>query len=516
MGEQPELSLVPRPGRALTVTQLVRRVRESLEKNFALCWVAGEVSNARQASSGHLYFTLKDAQSALSVVMFRSAVQRLRFKLEDGIEVLVCGRVSLYELRGALQFYAEELEPRGAGALQIALEQLKRRLAAQGLFSAERKRALPFFPRVIGLVTALGGPLGGAGSAALHDMLKIMLSRNPNVHVIISPAKVQGEDAAGEVAAALEALNLDGRAEVIIVGRGGGSLEDLWTFNEEVVARAIYGSRIPVISAVGHEIDYTIADLVADARAPTPSAAAQMVTPVRSELKQQIAQRCAALCRVMTKALASRSEHVSRLARGLPDPRSLLRQARQRTDEDVRALLEGARRGLLQWRRRATELAQRLKPPRALLREARLKVSRITLALRTGLAPLVQGQRMGVERLHGGLCQAVGRCAAQYREQPRAMARRVQTAFVKSFELKRRRMIELGSRLDSLSPLRVLERGYAIAIEQRSGRAIVDASRVKAGDVLDIRLHRGRLRARTLAAMLDATAPRKTRPRDAD
>jgi exodeoxyribonuclease VII large subunit len=511
MGQQPELSLIPRPQRALTVTQLVRRVRESLEKSFTQCWVAGEVSNARQALSGHLYFTLKDAQSAINVVMFRSAAQRLRFKLKDGLEVLVCGRVSLYEMRGALQFYAEELEPRGAGALQIALEQLKRRLAAQGFFNSERKRALPFFPRVIGLVTALGGPVSGTGSAALYDMLKIIFSRNPNVHVIISPAKVQGENAASEVAAALEALNLDGRAEVIIVGRGGGSLEDLWTFNEEIVARAIYASRIPVISAVGHEIDFTIADLVADVRAPTPSAAAQMVTPVKSELEQQIAQRYSSLCRVMAKSLAESRERFSRLARGLEDPRVLLRQARQRVDEDARGLIESGRRALLQWRRRTDALAQRLRPPRVVLRESRLKVSRLKLALRAGLTPLMQEQAMYVERLAGRLCQAVDRCVGQYREQPRAMASRAQAAFVQALELKRRKMIVLGSRLDSLSPLRVLERGYAVAIEQRSGRAVADAAQVKAGDMLDIRLHRGRLRARTLAAILDAPDSQKAR-----
>jgi exodeoxyribonuclease VII large subunit len=514
MREQPELSLIARSPQALTVTQLVRRVRESLEKNFALCWVTGEVSNARQASSGHLYFTLKDAQSSLSVVMFRSAVQKLRFKLEDGLEVLVSGRVSLYELRGALQFYAEELEPRGVGALQIAFEQLKRRLAAEGLFNTDRKRALPFFPRVIGLVTALGGPVGGGGSAALRDMLKIILSRNPNVHVIISPAKVQGENAASEVVAALEALNRDGRAEVIIVGRGGGSLEDLWTFNEESVARAIYRSRIPVVSAVGHEIDYTIADLVADVRAPTPSAAAQMVVPSRSDLERQIAQRSSALCRGIAKALERRGEYVARLTRALPDPRWLVGQARQRVDEGARDLVQSARRSLLHCRRRALELMQRVKPPRSVLRESRLKVSRFTLALRSGLAPAVHEQRSRVERLERALRQALVRWVARYRDQPDTLGRRAQAAFVKSFELKRRKMIEFSSRLDSLSPLRVLERGYAIAIEQRTGRAIVDASRVRVGEVLDIRLHRGRLRARTLAAILDPAGSAKVRSQD--
>jgi exodeoxyribonuclease VII large subunit len=509
MAEQSELAAVSRASQALSVTQLVRRVRDSLEKSFSHCWVMGEISNARQASSGHLYFTLKDAQSAINIVMFRNSAQRLRFKLEDGIEVLVFGRVSVYESRGALQFYAEELEPRGAGALQIALEQLKRRLAAQGLFNAERKRALPFFPRVIGLVTALGGPVGGAGSAALHDMLKIIFSRNPNVHVIISPAKVQGDGAGAEIAAALKALNADGRAEVIVLGRGGGSLEDLWAFNEEVVARAIYASRIPVVSAVGHEIDYTIADLVADVRAPTPSAAAQMVTPVKQELEQQIAQRCSLLCRAMAKNLSGCRERFSGLTRNLKDPRWALRQARQRLDEDARDLIDSARRSLMQRRLRVSSLAQRLRPPRVLLRESRLKVNGLTQALRKSLGPVLREERSRAERLDGRLREAINRCVAIYCEQPPALARRAESAFRQILERQRRRMIELGSRLDSLSPLRVLERGYAIAINRQGGRIVVDASHVHVGDVLDVRVHRGRLRARTLAVMPDAARPRK-------
>src|ERR1700674_2843658 len=280
MAGQLELSLRGQV-RALNVTQLVRMVRETLETHLDQCWVVGEVSNARPAASGHLYFTLKDSYSAISVVMFRSAAARLRFKIGDGMQVVVRGRVALYETRGALQFYAEEMEPRGLGALQLAFEQLKQRLDKEGLFHSARKRPLPFLPRTVGIVTALGG-------AGLRDMLRILIDRYPTLHIIVRPARVQGPGAAAEIAAAIEDLNANGRADVMIVGRGGGSLEDLWAFNEEVVARAIFGSAIPVVSAVGHEIDYTIADFVADQRAPTPTAAAQMVVPEKAQLRRRI------------------------------------------------------------------------------------------------------------------------------------------------------------------------------------------------------------------------------------
>ncbi len=258
-------------------------VRDALDARFGDCWVTGEISNARFANSNHFYFTLKDADAAINVVMFSSAKRRLRFKPVDGMKVVVRGRVNIYETRGTLQFYAEEMEPRGAGALQIAFEQLKKRLhRSEGLFDAARKRALPFLPRTVGIVTALGG-------AGLRDILRVLLDRFPNLNVIIRPARVQGDGAAEEIADAIEDLNRHARAEVIIVGRGGGSLEDLWAFNEEVVARAIFRSRIPIVSAVGHEIDFTIADFVADQRAPTPTFAAQWWCRSRVELREQIA-----------------------------------------------------------------------------------------------------------------------------------------------------------------------------------------------------------------------------------
>ncbi len=487
---------------ALTVTQLVRRVRSSLEEAVPQCWVVGEVSNARRSTSGHLYFTLKDAHSAINVVMFKAAAERLRFKLEDGLEVLVLGRVSIFEPRGTLQLYVEVVEPRGVGALQIAFEQLKRKLEQQGFFRAERKRPLPFFPRAVGIVTATSGGIGGAGSAALNDMLKIIFSRNPNAHVIISPSKVQGEGAAAEIAAALDALNEYGRVDVIIVGRGGGSLEDLWPFNEEVVAQAIFRSRIPVVSAVGHEVDYTIADLVADCRAPTPTAAAQMVMPSKAELQAQIARLQAMLTRAIQDKIADARNDLLELERRLGDPRVLVRDARQSVDEQAQDLIVALRRTAQTYRQRLEAASLRLKPPLGSVREARLKLSRALVVLGGSLNTCVQGRRLLLDRLSVALRENCKRGIERFRLRFRPVAQRLEEASKAAVARNRLRMAELCSRLDSLSPLRVLERGYAVVVQKRTGTALIDAAHVRPGDLLDIRLHRGMLRAKTLAVTL--------------
>jgi len=280
--------------RVLTVSEITRLVRDLIEENFSGVWVAGEVSNLRAPASGHLYFTLKDESAQLRCVMFRGNAEALKFKLEDGLAVVAGGRISVYERRGDYQLIAEELEPAGMGALALAFEQLKTRLAAEGLFAPERKRPLPKLPRTIGVVTSATG-------AAIRDILNVLARRAAGLTVYLYPAKVQGEGAAEEIAAAVRAFS--GRLvalhpgegyprpvepEVLIVGRGGGSIEDLWAFNEEVVARAIAASEIPVISAVGHEIDFTIADFVADLRAPTPSAAAELVVAEREGLLERV------------------------------------------------------------------------------------------------------------------------------------------------------------------------------------------------------------------------------------
>lgn len=325
----------------LSVTEIVTQAKDLLEASFARVWVEGEVSNFKDHSSGHFYFTLKDAGGQLKCAMFRAANRGMRFRMEDGLQVLACGRLSIYAARGDFQLIIESLEPAGLGALQLAFEQLKRRLAAEGLFASERKRPLPEFPRRIAVVTSLTG-------AAIQDILNVTGRRSPLADIAIYPVRVQGDGAAEEIARALNRLNQSGDWDVIICGRGGGSLEDLWAFNSEVVARAIVASRIPVISAVGHEIDYTIADFVADARAETPTAAAEMVVRDRREL---VAHVCT-LTRLLTAGLGERLKHLRlRLERllsaaVLQQPRRVLEPLAQRLD-DLQAALGSSLRSRL-------------------------------------------------------------------------------------------------------------------------------------------------------------------------
>src|SRR5271170_4544567 len=442
-----QLDLSPRGRRSglITVTDLVRRVRDVLDASLGEGWVVGEISNARLAPSNHFYFTLKDSRSAINVVMFKSAFQRMRFKAVDGMEVIVRGRVQVFEQRGALQLYADEIEPRGVGALQVAFEQLKRRLEAEGLFDLARKRAMPFLPRRIGIVTARGG-------AGLRDMLRILLDRFPSVHVIFRPARVQGDGSANEIADAIADLNRDGRAEVLIVGRGGGSLEDLWAFNEEVVARAIFRSAIPVISAVGHEVDYTIADFVADLRAPTPTAAAQIVVPSLAELQQRVEALDASLATVMERDLSARRESIDDLAERIRHPRSIVAEARERVAGFEAELADAAASRIEDGRRSIRELRLRLRTPDAMVRDLRIRTARLGSNLIRGAASALEARRAQLGATAG--------------------------------------------RLDALSPLKVLDRGYAVVINQANSRAVLDAATVKFDDELDIRLAKGRLRAR--------------------
>jgi exodeoxyribonuclease VII large subunit len=492
MAGQLELSLRGQV-RALNVTQLVGMVRETLEANLDQCWVMGEISNARPAPSGHLYFTLKDAQSAINVVMFRSAAARMRFKVVDGTQVVVRGRVDLYEARGALQFYAEEMEPRGLGALQLAFEQLKERLGREGLFDEGRKRVLPFLPAAVGVVTALGG-------AALRDILTVALARCPNLHVIIRPARVQGAGAAAEIAQAIDDLNADARAQVMIVGRGGGSLEDLWAFNEEAVARAIHRSRIPVISAVGHEIDYTIADFVADVRAPTPTAAAQLVVPDFAALRRRLDETAATLNGAAVSALSDHRHAVAHLNTRLREPRAALRQARQRADEAAAALAATLAARLGDRRRHVAALGAHLTPPGALVRTLRLGAERVKLHLAQAMSGRAARMRMRVAAMAARLGEAAPRAMAERRRAAVAAAAvRLGAAMERAQGRRSAELAALAARLDSTSPLKVLERGYAVAINLRDGRAVIDAAQVEIGDELDVRLSRGRLRARTTA-----------------
>jgi exodeoxyribonuclease VII large subunit len=433
--------------RILTVTQLATLVRDRLESAVGAVWVAGEISNLRPQPSGHVYFTLKDDRSQIAVVMFRAAAQVLVFRPADGMEVVVAGRVSFFPQRGAVQLYADAMEPRGLGALQLAFEQLKLRLGAEGLFAADRKRPLPRFPRAVGIVTALQG-------AAIHDMRSVLRTRWPACRVVVRPVRVQGAGAGREVAAAIADLNRLGWLDVLIVGRGGGSLEDLWAFNEEVVARAIAASRIPVVTGVGHEVDFTIADFVADARAPTPTAAAALVVPDRAEVARALARADAALGTALRRRVAAGRDRVAVLERRLGDPERRVAEVALRLDE----LAARARRGLARrvaWERREVDaLAVRLARtgPEPALRRAGDRLAGAGQRLRFALAVRVRQARAALERAAG--------------------------------------------RLDALSPLACLARGYAIVRRGGAdGPVVREARALAAGDAVALVFARGRARA---------------------
>lgn len=441
------MALPARAPRVLSVAQLVERVRSLLEADIGTVWVAGEISNLKRAPSGHLYFTLKDDSAQLSAVMFRSAAQSLAFRLQDGAEVLACGRPSIYPERGALQLYVQTLEPRGLGALQLAFEQLKSRLQAEGLFDPTRKRPLPRFPHTIGIVTARTG-------AVIHDMRTVLRQRWPLARIILRPVPVQGRDAAPEIARAIAELGAHGAAEVLIVGRGGGSLEDLWAFNEEVVARAIAACPVPVISAVGHEVDFTIADFVADVRAPTPTAAAQMVSPERIELAAAVVAYEAALARGLVRAVGTARERVERLARALGDPRRRLRDRGQRVDE-LGERLRAALRQQVRWETQAmATLAGRLRAAGPAVQLQRLRSRTGDARQRLGLA-----MRRRVERSQDGVARVAGA-------------------------------------LHALSPLACLERGYAIVRRtDAAGTVVRDAAALAVGERVTLLLGQGRASA---------------------
>jgi exodeoxyribonuclease VII large subunit len=320
---------------AIPVSRLVTLLRDVVEENFLSVWVEGEISNFSIPASGHYYFTLKESDAQLRTVMFRAHNRLLRFVPENGLNVVCHGRVSVYPQRGELQFIAEGMEPSGVGGLQLAFDQLKERLAAEGLFASEAKRPLPSHPETIGIVTSATG-------AALQDILQILRRRGAGVRILLAPVRVQGEGAAAEIAQAISDLSRHGQAEVLIVGRGGGSLEDLWAFNEEIVARAIRASMIPVISAVGHETDTTIADFAADLRAPTPSAAAELVARGRLEREVHLDHLCTRLATLIDSRLRFAREVVEGLARRLRSPlaavaqqRLLLEQLENRLDNGI-------------------------------------------------------------------------------------------------------------------------------------------------------------------------------------
>jgi exodeoxyribonuclease VII large subunit len=424
------------------------RLKAALEEAFPAVWVEGEISNLRTPGSGHAYFTLKDEGAQLSAVLFRGRGRRVRFDLEDGMQVLAFGGLDVYAARGQYQLVVEMMEPKGLGALQLAFEQLKRKLEAEGLFDEGRKRRLPAFPRVIGVVTS---PTG----AAIRDILNIIGRRFGDLRILIAPVRVQGDEAPGEIVKALENLQEVPDLDVVIVGRGGGSIEDLWAFNDEGVARAIAACRVPVISAVGHETDFTIADFVADLRAPTPSGAAELVVREKLAVVEALADLYARLKQAVTAEVAAYRERVLFLSRRrvLTDPARALRDLHRRLDE-----LQGRLRlGL-----------------RSSQRQVWHRVALATGALRS---------RNPLARIAGGaalLAQLRGRLVA---------------SATHSMKASRSRFAETVGRLESLSPLGVLARGYSLT-RLPSGAVVRSAGQVAVGDSLEILLYQGALGAR--------------------
>jgi len=438
----------PPTRRVWSVGELVGEVRAHIEREYADVWVEGEISNFRSAPSGHLYFTLKDGESQLPVVLFRRQAQLLRFRPGDGMQVLVRGKVSVYEQRGQMQLVAEILEPLGAGSLQLAFEQLKERLRAEGLFATERKQPMPAFPRCVGIVTSPSG-------AVIRDFLNIVGRRHAALHVLLYPAVVQGEAAAAEVAAGIAYFNQTRSADIVVIARGGGSLEDLAPFNSELLARAIAASELPVVSAVGHETDFTIADFVADLRAPTPSAAAELITEAQHKVEEQIDQLRRRLERASRYKLMQASERLARLSidASFARLRNAFGRRQQRVDE-LGFRMEAS------WRRLSRIRYDRLNHTvsRLLQHDATHRL----LVLRERLQGL-EGRMVRAQRIH------TANCAARQRA--------------------------LEGRLQSLSPLAVLNRGYALVFDE-SGTLLKDSKQAAEGDVLTTRLATGTLRSR--------------------
>ena len=430
-----------------TVSQLTAEIKTILERNFEHLWVEGEISNLRLPGSGHLYFTLKDESAQLRAVMFRLQRRLLKFEPEDGLQVICYGRLTVYELRGEYQIVLDHMEPKGLGALQLAFEQMKERLAKEGLFDPAHKKPLPHLPQRIGIVTS---PTG----AAIRDILQIIDRRFANVHIILYPARVQGAGAGQEIAQAIDELNRWPGMDVIIVGRGWGSLEDLWAFNEEAVALAIFRSQIPIISAVGHEVDFTIADFVADLRAPTPSAAAELVVRNKVELIQSLESLGRRLHNAGRTTLENRRERLFSLIPRLADPRRRFSDFRFRLDDLSVRLANSTRQSLSR-------------------KQEQLK------SKGDGLLHLYPGRRV-----------------AEHAHRVTHLSRQMAMALRTQLRLLRQRTEGCKGKLQTLSPLAVLERGYSIARLLPSKEVIRRASDVKVASRVNVKVHRGEFVAR--------------------
>lgn len=454
-----------------TVSELNARIRSLLDQEFGEAWVAGEISGARLAPSGHYYFTLKDEEAQVRCACFRMAARYLKFKPADGVAVIARGRLDVFEARGEYQLIVEYLEPQGYGALQLAFEQLKKKLTDEGLFDASRKRPLPKYPERIGIVTSPAG-------AVIQDMVNILSRRFPGLHIQLYPASVQGEESVQQICRGIRWFSKSGWAEVVIVARGGGSLEDLWSFNEESVAREIANSAVPVVSAVGHETDFTIADFVADLRAPTPSAAAELIVCTR----EQVLDAIAGYRRNFEQQLRYRLSIAARRLheRGIERAASLLHRsvgrAMQRVDELERCGADATRRNMTMARQRWQELDMRLRRM-----DLRLRLSDARQRHRAAVQRLenLTGERIRMERNR--------LWAAESGLRPIDLTRRLDVC--------RSSVTALHSQLTHLNPLNILERGYAI-VQDEQGRVIKSSAEAFVGSPLRVRVARGSFNVR--------------------
>ncbi len=429
-----------------SVSEVTRDVKAILEAAFETVWIEGEISNFRVAASQHAYFILKDNNAQIRCVLFRNQKSGLKFTPQDGDQVVLLGRVTVYEARGDYQVIVESMEPRGLGALQKAFEQLKEKLSKEGLFDEEKKKDLPEYPWKIGIVTS---PTG----AAIRDMINVLNRRNSKVSVLLNPVKVQGQGAAEEIANAIQEMNRFKDLDLIIIGRGGGSIEDLWAFNEEIVARAIYKSRLPVVSAIGHEIDYTISDFVADLRAPTPSAAIELAVPLLEDIEEDLA---ALTIQSLENVLGMIDDYRDQLRylmdrRFFREPHQILETPSQRLDELSQRLFRGLDQGLAMQKQKFKNM------------------------------------------IHQLLQASPEKNLIHWKERQTDLNHRMVQKIQSQLKLAQKQFEGLAQNLNSLSPLSVLDRGYSIAINKKTGKVVKTSQAIKKADSLEIRLSKGKL-----------------------
>ncbi len=472
-----------------SVREFTNDTKAILEAAFDAVWIEGEISNLRTPASGHSYFVLKDSASQVRCVFFKGYRSGLKYKPEDGDHVILFGRVTVYSARGEYQVIVESVEPHGLGALQKAFEQLKKKLADEGLFDDSRKKTIPEFPWKVGVVTSSTG-------AAIRDIVNVIQRRNPKVSILLYPVKVQGEGSAEEIAQGIRAMNKIPGIDVLIVGRGGGSLEDLWAFNEEVVARAIAGSKLPIVSAVGHEVDFTIADFCADLRAPTPSAGAELVVPDLREIESRLRTLTRQAILNTTDKINASKEHLRHLTRRrvFQNPQEIFAFKAQRMDDFNRRLLSSLdhwallQRGRLEgWNHRLVQSS----PQKTVAVQRERFVSFSNRLKSASPSRMIPQQRERAQALSKRLKRLIKSSFQNVSERRLTISSRLAIQADRHLQIQKKRFEGVVRQLNALSPLAVLDRGYSICLHE--GKAVLESSKISPGDSVQIRLSKGQL-----------------------